>query len=105
MTVVRHPGDFMRAYGETRAAAQSLFGDPRVYVEKYLDAARHVEVQIMADRHGSVVHLGTRDCSVQRRRQKLIEEGPAPGIPADVLDQMSTGAAQCAKAAGYVGAG
>ena len=105
MMVVREPGDFLRAYAETRAVAQSVFGDPRVYVERFLDAARHVEVQIIADRYGSVVHLGTRDCSVQRRRQKLIEESPPPGIPAEVLDRMSAAAAHCAREAGYVGAG
>lgn len=105
MMVVREPGDFLRSYAETRATAQSVFGDPRVYVEKFLDAARHVEVQIMADRRGNVVHLGTRDCSVQRRRQKLIEESPPPGVPAEVLDRMSTAAAHCAREAGYVGVG
>jgi acetyl-CoA carboxylase biotin carboxylase subunit len=105
MAVVDRPGDFARAFSETRATAQSLFADPRVYVEKFLPAARHVEVQIMADKHGNVLHLGTRDCSVQRRRQKLIEEGPCPGVPAKVLEQMSAGAVHCAQQAGYTGAG
>jgi acetyl-CoA carboxylase biotin carboxylase subunit len=105
MEVVRQPGDFMSSYAETRAVAQAVFGDPRVYVERFLDAARHVEVQIMADAHGDVVHLGSRDCSVQRRRQKLIEESPSPGVPADVLDRMSAAAVHCARQAGYTGAG
>ena len=67
MTVVHEPDGFARAFAVTRREAVALFGDPRVYVEKYLDAARHVEVQILADAHGNVVHLGARDCSVQRR--------------------------------------
>jgi acetyl-CoA carboxylase biotin carboxylase subunit len=105
MTVVRQPGDFLRAYAETRAAAQAVFGDSRVYVERYLDAARHIEVQIAADGYGNVVHLGTRDCSVQRRRQKLIEESPPPGVPAAVLDRMCALSVQCARAVGYTGVG
>jgi acetyl-CoA carboxylase, biotin carboxylase subunit len=105
MAVVRQPGDFMSTYAGTRAVAQSVFGDPRVYVERFLEAARHVEVQIMADGFGDVVHLGARDCSVQRRRQKLIEESPPPGVPAGVLDQMCAAAVRCAREAGYAGAG
>lgn len=105
MNVVRGPDEFPRVFAETRAAAQSLFADSRVYVEKFLAAARHVEVQVLADGHGTVVHLGTRDCSVQRRRQKLIEEGPCPGMPEEVIERMSAGAVHCASQAGYRGAG
>jgi acetyl-CoA carboxylase biotin carboxylase subunit len=105
MTVVHHSGEFVRAYRETAAGAQVLFGDPRVFVERYLPVARHVEIQILCDAYGNAVHLGERDCSVQRRHQKLIEESPAPGVPAELVEQMGHAAAAGAKAAGYVGAG
>jgi acetyl-CoA carboxylase biotin carboxylase subunit len=105
MTVVRHSGEFIRAYRETAAGAQVLFGDSRVYVERYLSSARHVEIQILCDSYGNAVHLGERDCSVQRRHQKLVEESPAPGLPAGLAEQMGQAAVAGAKAAGYVGAG
>lgn len=105
MTVVRDGEDFVRAYTETSANARALFGDPRVFVERYLPSARHVEIQILCDSHGGVVHLGERDCSVQRRHQKLVEESPAPGLPADLVERMAQAAVAGAKAAGYVGAG
>ena len=105
MTVVREPGDFRAAFTLTKANAQGVFGDGRVYVERYLDAARHVEVQVLADQYGHVVHLGTRDCSVQRRRQKLIEESPAFGLPAEMTERMGRAAAEAARASGYTGAG
>ncbi|MFG1874306.1 acetyl/propionyl/methylcrotonyl-CoA carboxylase subunit alpha [Sphaerisporangium sp. NPDC049003] len=105
MTVVHEPGDFARAFAATRREAVTLFGDPRVYVEKYLDAARHVEVQILADGHGNVVHLGARDCSVQRRRQKLIEETPPPNLPEATIEHLGEITVRAALRAGYVGAG
>jgi acetyl-CoA carboxylase, biotin carboxylase subunit len=105
MSVVRSEGDFARAYQETRAAAQALFGDSRVYVERYLDRARHVEIQILADSYGSVIQLGERDCTAQRRHQKLVEESPAPGLPDHVRQAMGEAAVRGARAAGYVGAG
>jgi len=105
MSVVRDEAEFSRAYRETRAAAQALFGDSRVYVERYLDRARHVEIQILADTHGSVIQLGERDCSAQRRHQKLVEETPAPGLPDHVREAMGEAAVRGARAAGYVGAG
>jgi acetyl-CoA carboxylase, biotin carboxylase subunit len=105
MSVVRAAGDLPAAYAETRALAQSLFGDPRVYVERYLDSARHVEVQVLADAHGNVIHLGERDCTVQRRHQKLVEETPAPGLPEAVRQELCAAALRGAKAAGYLGAG
>ena len=105
LTTVLKASAFTQAYQETRAAAQALFGDSRVYVERYLAAARHVEVQILADSHGNVIHLGTRDCSVQRRHQKLIEETPAPGLSDELLERMGQAAVRGARAAGYVGAG
>nr|AGS49860.1 biotin carboxylase [uncultured bacterium esnapd17] len=105
MRVVRDPAQFMSVYRETQANAQSLFNDGTVYVERFLDSARHVEVQILCDRHGNGVHLGERDCSAQRRHQKIIEESPAPGLPAALTEEMGRKAIAGALAAGYVGAG
>jgi acetyl-CoA carboxylase, biotin carboxylase subunit len=105
MTVVHDSAEFVRAYRDTTAGAQVLFGDSRVYVERYLQSARHIEIQILCDGHGNLVHLGERDCSVQRRHQKLVEESPAPGLTAELAEQMGQAAIAGAKAAGYVGAG
>ncbi|WP_444980122.1 ATP-binding protein, partial [Micromonospora noduli] len=99
------PRELRRAYTRTRAAAQAAFGDDRVYVERYLTEARHVEVQVLCDAHGNGVHLGTRDCSVQRRHQKLVEEAPAPALPAAVLDTIAETALRGALQVGFVGAG
>ncbi|MDA3647676.1 acetyl-CoA carboxylase biotin carboxylase subunit [Saccharopolyspora indica] len=105
MAVVRQPRDLMPTYRATRSAAQAVFGDGRVYLERFCDRARHVEVQILADEHGNVVHLGERDCSVQRRHQKLVEESPAPNLPAGLADEMAAAAVLGARAVGYTGAG
>ena len=106
MRVVDDPGDLPRRYREIRGTAQALFGDDRVYVERYLPSARHVEVQVLCDAHGNGVHLGQRDCSVQRRRQKIIEETPAPGLPPERGRADGRGRrARALLAAGYVGAG
>jgi acetyl-CoA carboxylase biotin carboxylase subunit len=105
IAVAHEPGDLVCAYHETRANAQALFGDSRVYIERYLTSARHVEIQVLCDRHGQAIHLGERDCSVQRRHQKLIEETPAPGLPQELTARMAEAAIRGALAAGYVGAG
>ncbi len=105
MTVVRSPEEFARAYAETRAAAQAIFGDDRVYVERYLERARHVEVQILCDAQGNGIHFGTRDCSVQRRHQKLVEEAPAPELSAATLDAMAEAAVRGALEVGFTGVG
>ncbi|QOC91463.1 ATP-binding protein [Micromonospora craniellae] len=105
MTVVRTPADLPRAYARTRAAAQAAFGDDRVYVERYLSDARHVEVQVLCDSHGNGVHLGTRDCSVQRRHQKLVEEAPAPALAPAILDALARTALRGALDVGFTGAG
>ena len=85
--------------------ATSAFGDGRVLVEKHLPAVRHIEVQVMADSHGNVIHLWERDCSAQRRHQKVIEEAPAPGLPEDLRLRMCEAAVKAARQVGYVGAG
>jgi acetyl-CoA carboxylase biotin carboxylase subunit len=105
MTVVRGPRELQSSYLRARSTAQAVFGDPHVYFEPYLEQARHVEVQILADQHGHIIHLGTRDCSVQRRNQKLIEEAPAPSLPPDLLDAMTGVSVAGARAVGYQGAG
>jgi len=90
--------------GATREA-QSAFGDARVLIEKYVTAPRHIEMQVFADSHGNVIHLNERDCSLQRRHQKVIEEAPAPGMTADVRAAMGHAATEAARAVGYQGAG
>ncbi|MDA1195614.1 MAG: acetyl-CoA carboxylase biotin carboxylase subunit [Planctomycetota bacterium] len=88
-----------------RTEAEAAFGDSSVYVEKYLEDPRHVEIQILGDKQGNVIHLGERDCSVQRRHQKVIEESPSPGIPNDIRIKMGRAAVKLAKQVGYHGAG
>ncbi|MFI8973805.1 acetyl/propionyl/methylcrotonyl-CoA carboxylase subunit alpha [Nocardia asteroides] len=105
MRVVRAGADFGTAWQQTRATAAAVFGDGRLYLERYLESARHVEVQILADTHGTVVHLGLRDCSLQRRHQKLVEESPAPGLSDELAEQIGAAAVRGCAAAGYVGAG
>jgi acetyl-CoA carboxylase biotin carboxylase subunit len=105
MAVVHDPDRFVDEFSRVKATAQVLFGDGRVYVERYLEQARHVEVQVLCDGYGNAVHLGERDCTVQRRHQKLIEETPAPRLPAGLAERMGQAAVDGARAAGYVGAG
>jgi acetyl-CoA carboxylase, biotin carboxylase subunit len=105
MTVVRDQADLQRAYESTQAAARAVFGDGRVYVERFLEAARHVEVQVLCDGHRNGVYLGERDCSVQWRHQKLLEETPSPGLPAHLRQRMGEASIQAALAVGYVGVG
>ncbi len=89
----------------TQEEAEKSFGNPGVYLEKYIEDFRHVEIQILADKHGNVLHLGERDCTIQRRLQKLIEEAPSPAITPDIRAQMGEAAVKAAKAVDYVGAG
>jgi 3-methylcrotonyl-CoA carboxylase alpha subunit len=97
--------EFEAALEAAAREAVSAFGDPRVLIEKYVAAARHIEVQVFGDSHGAVVHLFERDCSLQRRRQKMVEESPAPGLPEATLAAMCEAAVAAARAVGYVGAG
>jgi acetyl-CoA carboxylase biotin carboxylase subunit len=105
MSVVRTRGELARAYEDARTTAHAVFGDGRVYLERYCERARHVEVQVLADNHGTVLHLGERDCSVQRRHQKLVEEAPAPRLLGELRERMTAAAVAGARAAGYRGAG
>ncbi|MFL5564841.1 MAG: acetyl/propionyl/methylcrotonyl-CoA carboxylase subunit alpha, partial [Gemmatimonadaceae bacterium] len=105
MRVATDPEDFGRSFQLARSEALSAFGNGEVYVEKYLSRPRHIEFQILGDRHGNVIHLGERDCSVQRRHQKLIEEAPSPALNQDLRERMGQAAVKGAKAIDYVGAG
>jgi 3-methylcrotonyl-CoA carboxylase alpha subunit len=102
--VERH-ADFDAALEGAQREARSAFGDSRVLIEKFVSSPRHVEIQVFADRHGNTVHLNERDCSLQRRHQKVIEEAPAPGMAAELRDAMGKAAVAAARAVGYVGAG
>jgi len=105
MRVVERREDFAAALASARREAKASFGDDTVLLEKYLTAPRHIEMQVFADAHGGCVHLFERDCSVQRRHQKVLEEAPAPGMTAERRARMGAAAVAAAKAIGYVGAG
>jgi acetyl-CoA carboxylase biotin carboxylase subunit len=105
MTVVRRREDLRSAYQSTRASAQTIFRDSAVYIERYLDVARHTEIQIVCDSHGNGIHLGERDCSVQRRHQKLIEEAPSVHVSPELRAEMGAAAVRGALSVGYTGAG
>jgi 3-methylcrotonyl-CoA carboxylase alpha subunit len=105
MRVVERSEDFAAALASCKREAASSFGNDRVLIEKYLTRPRHVEVQVFADRHGGAVYLFDRDCSVQRRHQKVLEEAPAPGLSAEIKREMGEAAVAAARAVEYVGAG
>mgnify|MGYP001327276865 CR=1 FL=1 len=103
--IARDEGELVGLMTTAQQEAQLNFGNSGVYLEKYLTGMKHVEIQVLADKHGNVVHLGERDCSVQRRRQKLVEEAPCPVLSPDVRNRMGEAAVRAAKAVGYSGAG
>lgn len=103
--VVRDEPELRKAYDAARREAEASFGNPGIYIEKYIERMRHVEIQILADRHGNVIHLGERDCSVQRRLQKLVEESPCPVMTEEKRQEMGEAAVRAARAVDYVGAG
>jgi acetyl/propionyl-CoA carboxylase alpha subunit len=105
MVRVDRPADLAAAVEAASRQARSVFGDDRVYVEELIGGARHIEVQVLADAHGGVVHLHDRECSVQRRHQKVIEEAPAPGLDPELRDELAGAACRLAKAVGYAGVG
>ena len=105
MRVVEREADLADAFAGARREAASAFGDDRILIEKYLVSPRHIEIQVFADSHDNVVHLFERDCSIQRRHQKIVEEAPAPGMTAELRRSMGEAAIRCTRAVGYRGAG
>ncbi|MGH7910732.1 MAG: acetyl-CoA carboxylase biotin carboxylase subunit [Candidatus Dormibacteraceae bacterium] len=105
MKVVDNDEDLIPSIEACRSAAASAFGDPTVYVEKYVRNPRHIEIQVIADQHGNVVHLGERECSIQRRHQKIMEETPSPVVTPEIRRRMGEAAVMAARVAGYQNAG
>lgn len=105
MKVVDNPGDLAEALGSAKREARAAFGDEQMLVEKYVIGPRHVEIQVFADQHGHCLYLHERDCSIQRRHQKVVEEAPAPGLAPELRRAMGEAAVKAAQAIGYVGAG
>jgi len=105
MQVVRSDEEFQEAFTTARREAAANFGDDTVYIEKYLEKPRHIEIQIFGDKHGNAIHLGERDCSIQRRHQKLVEEAPSPTLTEEERDYIGSLSAKVIREMGYVGAG
>ncbi|ULJ65376.1 acetyl-CoA carboxylase biotin carboxylase subunit [Wielerella bovis] len=105
MRVVEKKEDLLKAVEMTKAEAQAAFGNPMVYMERFLQRPRHIEIQVLADEHGNAIYLGERDCSMQRRHQKIIEEAPAPFITAEEREKIGTACTEACKRIGYRGAG
>ena len=105
MRVAHNDMSLLKCFAVAESEAQAAFGDKAVYIEKYVSGARHVEIQLLGDHHGNVIHLGDRDCSLQRRHQKLIEEAPCPALSNDVREELGTAAINIARAVNYYGAG
>lgn len=105
MQVVRESKDFKQAYSTARSEAMANFGDDTVYIEKFLEKPRHIEIQVFGDEHGNAIHLGERDCSIQRRHQKLVEEGPSPVLSQEERQKIGALAAKMVRELGYRGAG
>jgi len=105
MRIVRQSEEFEKLFQTARTEAESAFGNPGVYIEKYIEEPRHVEIQVLGDTYGNVIHLGERDCSIQRRYQKLIEESPSPVVDDELREKMGDAAIRGAKSVSYRGAG
>ncbi|MEM7618496.1 MAG: acetyl-CoA carboxylase biotin carboxylase subunit [Pseudomonadota bacterium] len=105
MQVVRSDDEFQEAFTTARREAEANFGDSTVYIEKYLEKPRHIEIQVFGDKHGNGIHLGERDCSIQRRHQKLIEEAPSPVLPEEERNEIGRLSARMVREMGYIGAG
>ena len=105
MRLVREDSEMSKSFMAAQGEAEAAFGNPGVYMEKFIERPRHIEFQILADSHGNVVHLGERDCSIQRRHQKLLEEAPSPVLTPELRQQMGSAAVRAAQSINYVGAG
>jgi acetyl-CoA carboxylase, biotin carboxylase subunit len=105
MRLVQEPDELIKLFLAAQGEAEAAFGNPGVYLEKFIERPRHIEFQILADSYGNVIHLGERDCSIQRRHQKLLEEAPSPALTPKLRHKMGNAAVKVAKAIGYVGAG
>jgi len=105
MRLVREPSELPKLFAAAQGEADAAFGNPGVYLEKFIEKPRHIEIQILADNYGNVIHLGERDCSIQRRHQKLLEEAPSPALSQKLRDQMGHAAIAAAKSINYAGAG
>jgi acetyl-CoA carboxylase biotin carboxylase subunit len=105
MKVVRQESEFKEAYSTARSEAKVNFGDDTVYLEKYLEKPRHIEIQVFGDKHGNAISLGERDCSLQRRHQKVLEEAPSPALTNEERERITTLASDAMRKLGYVGAG
>ncbi len=105
LRLVRSPAELESAYSTASSEAQNAFGDPSLYLEKYLDRPRHIEIQILGDQHGNLIHLGERECSLQRRHQKVLEESPSPFVQDELRQRMGEAAIRIGKLAGYWNAG
>ena len=105
MRLVKGESELSRLFGAAQGEAEAAFGNAGVYLEKFVESPRHIEFQILGDRYGNVVHLGERDCSIQRRHQKLLEEAPSPALTPALRDKMGTAAVRAAQSINYIGAG
>jgi acetyl-CoA carboxylase biotin carboxylase subunit len=105
MRLVRTEGELVKSFLAAQGEAEAAFGDPGVYLEKFIERPRHIEFQILADSYGHVIHLGERDCSIQRRHQKLLEEAPSPALSPELREKMGAAAVRVARSINYVGAG
>ncbi len=105
MRIARTPDELVENFKVARAEAAAAFGDPRLYIEKYIERPRHIEIQLLGDNYGNVIHLGERECSIQRRHQKLMEESPSPAVDEELRQRIGEAAVRGAKAIGYRSAG
>jgi acetyl-CoA carboxylase biotin carboxylase subunit len=105
MRLVRSEADLVKSFLAAQGEAEAAFGNPGVYLEKFIERPRHIEFQILADGYGNVIHLGERDCSIQRRHQKLLEEAPSPALTPELREKMGSAAVRVAQAINYLGAG
>ena len=105
MRIVHDPKDFENSFVMCQTEAENAFGDPGVYIERFVENPRHIEIQVLGDKHGTVIHLGERECSLQRRHQKLLEEAPSPVMTPELREKMGDAAVKAAKAIRYEGAG